>query len=105
MTKIQFKIKKIDLTSEWCFDTHNDLCCICRNSIMNKSVSASLNDKDILSKPIVGECNHAFHSDCINAWTRQRRTCPLCNKIWKLKTIINENYVNNLNPNNENLLA
>ena len=98
---ILFEIEEINLVSEWAFNTHNELCCICRNSIMDISVNASVNDPDNINyntcKPIVGECNHAFHSDCINMWRRHSNKCPLCQSNWKLKKTYNENYVNNLN--------
>ena len=85
---ITLKINKIKLNAEWTFNTHNDLCCICRNSVMDVSVNASVNNDNnckIISKPIVGECNHAFHSDCINMWKRHSYKCPLCQAPWKLK--------------------
>jgi hypothetical protein len=27
---------------------------------------------------VINNCNHAFHSECINRWFMQNRTCPMC---------------------------
>ena len=78
-------ILKIDFKSYWSWNTHNDKCPICRNYIFEPSINSDIdnnNNKDCC-KAQIGVCGHAFHSDCINNWTRTRNVCPLCNQLWK----------------------
>jgi len=43
----------------------NNECCICMDKDENKSwVSLT--------------CNHKFHKECIEQWTKTQRTCPIC---------------------------
>ena len=76
------QILKINFKSYWNWNTHNDKCPICRNYIFEPSLNSDSNSKDCC-KAQIGVCGHAFHSDCINNWTRTRYVCPLCNVPWK----------------------
>ena len=52
----------------------------------SRIVFASISDTGeqimhIMEKPSVVElkCNHQFHTNCINKWLQNNKTCPLCN--------------------------
>ena len=45
----------------------NEICSICH---------LDLND---LQRTL--NCNHIFHTECINRWLERRNTCPLCRTI------------------------
>jgi hypothetical protein len=38
-----------------------------------------------------GECGHAFHLHCLNAWLTDKKdheqTCPICRRKWEFKNI------------------
>ena len=65
-------INSISIKGYWDWTFHNDMCIICRGNIYDNSESYI----------VVGQCNHAFHYDCINNWVRTRKNCPLCNQLW-----------------------
>lgn len=47
-----------------CRGEEEDICPICREVFGELSVSL--------------ECTHSYHYDCLNAWVRTSRTCPMC---------------------------
>jgi hypothetical protein len=42
-------------------------CVICKENIMNEEKVIHLH-----------ECNHTFHSKCLNEWIKWKSVCPLC---------------------------
>ena len=80
----KIKIKRINLYAEWKLNAINDFCPICKNHILDNSVFYEIKKKK--SIPIIGNCNHCYHKECINLWIKNKNLCPLCNQIWKLKT-------------------
>ncbi len=78
-----FSIKKIDLTAFSTWAIKQELCGICRNSISEPSIqySSDQNDKNGLTI-CIGQCNHAYHLDCIQRWCKTRSVCPLCTQEW-----------------------
>ena len=78
----RFVIEKCSLITQWAWDTINDCCPICRNSVNEDSITNE-NDPDINSVVVVGMCGHAFHYDCISRWLKTSKNCPLCNSIWE----------------------
>lgn len=33
------------------------------------------------------DCNHQFHTECLNTWFQSQTTCPICRKEYKLLKI------------------
>jgi ankyrin repeat protein len=40
-----------------------------------------------------GQCGHTFHNDCIERWTGQNPTCPMCRAHMPLESLVNGAYV------------
>ena len=79
----RFTINKCNLVSQWGWDTINECCPICRNSINEESIimEGNLNKS---SHIVIGMCGHAFHYECINKWIKtSSNVCPLCNETWE----------------------
>ena len=59
-------------------ETENDIninCSICTDDLEIKPKRWCVkNDKDIKTL----ECNHQFHTECIDTWLENHNTCPLC---------------------------
>ena len=79
-------INKINLYAEWNLDVINEYCAICKNHILENSICSEINPK-LSSVPVVGNCNHCFHYNCINLWIKNRKVCPLCNSEWIFKNL------------------
>lgn len=47
-------------------------CCICLRDGF---------EDDELCK-VLPECDHVFHSDCIDQWLKKNQSCPVCRKIF-----------------------
>ena len=74
------------MVNQWTWNTNNDFCPICRNSVNEASIVME-NDPDCCSHIVIGTCGHAFHYDCIEKWLKtSSKVCPLCNTQWVYKT-------------------
>lgn len=98
--KPRFTIEKCSFITQWAWDTINDFCPICRNSVNEDSITNE-NDPDINSVVVVGLCGHAFHYDCISRWLKTSTNCPLCNAKWEYQKTMDKDVNNNNNTSNE----
>eukprot|EP01028_Stygiella_incarcerata_P006922 TRINITY_DN2818_c0_g1_i1.p2 TRINITY_DN2818_c0_g1~~TRINITY_DN2818_c0_g1_i1.p2 ORF type:complete len:104 (-),score=15.27 TRINITY_DN2818_c0_g1_i1:60-371(-) len=66
-----------------------DKCAICKNLLEEKCTEcrASEGDEDVRCTVSWGQCNHAYHTHCIDRWVAQSRTCPLCQRDWSLEKV------------------
>ena len=90
----RFVIQKCSLVTQWAWDTINDCCPICRNSVNEDSITNE-NNPNMTSVVVVGMCGHAFHYECINRWLKNSKNCPLCNSTWEFQKTMDKNIVNN----------
>jgi len=54
-----------------------DSCVICMNSLQEKT--------------IIKSCNHAFCHECICKWSKNKRSCPLCNSSFTTLIVVSSN--------------
>lgn len=94
--KPRFVIQKCSLVTQWAWDTINDCCPICRNSVNEDSITNE-NNPNITSVVVVGMCGHAFHYECINRWLKNSKNCPLCNSNWEFQKTMDKNINNSQN--------
>jgi hypothetical protein len=79
-SKPLYKIKKCHLINVSIHKLEkNTDCSICRLNL-NYELMNTKEDNSIT----VGNCGHAFHSGCINAWLVQNTPCPLCFETWSV---------------------
>lgn len=82
MSKSPFKLKKAFLISSPNYNLpfNQKSCVICRNNLNCTSLCFQNSDKE--SEIVKGNCNHAFHRECIEPWVKNNPRCPICNKNW-----------------------
>ena len=80
----RFKIEELNLCTGWRYNLpFNTECPICKVSL-NKD-SLTYESKGLSSYIMIGECNHAYHKECIESWTKNNESCPICSKKWIYK--------------------
>ena len=57
---------------------YKDDCSICFEALSNSAVTTTI------------ECNHNFHSQCLNLWVRTSSTCPLCRHTLATRRVSSE---------------
>ena len=79
-TKCKYKAKFISFQNEPCCGKHLGKCLstFLKNADTECSICfSSIKAKNAFKLP----CDHIFHEDCINKWSNQNNSCPLCRKI------------------------
>ncbi len=73
------KINNMTIISSWSYvsDKNTD-CTICRQSINTDSIYAM--EEGFKSKVCSGRCGHIFHNECIEAWLKSNKRCPICSE-------------------------
>mmetsp|Transcript_18738 Transcript_18738/g.47642 ORF Transcript_18738/g.47642 Transcript_18738/m.47642 type:complete len:86 (-) Transcript_18738:478-735(-) len=59
-------------------------CAICRNLLTDLCIECAANESESECLRTKGECDHIFHSHCMNRWLKNRSTCPLDNCEWQI---------------------
>ena len=75
----KMEIVDFNLCLEWDYDTYNQECPICTNSLHEPSVDSNSNIPNIR----INCCKHGYHTECINKWLNTKRNCPMCKTVWK----------------------
>mmetsp|Transcript_97393 Transcript_97393/g.145964 ORF Transcript_97393/g.145964 Transcript_97393/m.145964 type:complete len:119 (-) Transcript_97393:19-375(-) len=63
-----------------------DICAICRNPYSEPCIQCQAEDGETKCCISVGECDHMYHTHCIELWLESRSQCPLDNRDWKFAT-------------------
>jgi hypothetical protein len=71
------KKKRMSRTKKRMFGGDNDQCEICRLTWEETPNMSTCHH--IIMNSLGQEIQHKYHSECLNAWYEQRRSCPLCN--------------------------
>lgn len=77
-----FTVKHFSPVATYSYNVANDICTICRNDLMAPSKTQEASDDN---HSVMGKCQHAFHSKCINKWLQQTKgqgVCPTCSTTW-----------------------
>jgi hypothetical protein len=74
----KFIIKSYKLVCSSIYICKNLDCVICRNNL-NESI---IEGTSLLTDVNIGVCGHGFHKLCINEWTKNNNTCPICCTKW-----------------------
>ncbi len=75
------KINNVNMISSWSYIMDkNTECTICRQSLNSESLYAIENG--LVSSLNTGLCGHSFHSECISAWLKCNRKCPICSALY-----------------------
>jgi RING-box protein 1 len=85
----EFKVKKWNAVITWEWDTKNNICSICRNSIMIDCIRCQTMKNVSKCNPVWGKCEHIFHKHCIDRWLLTRYTCPLDDTKWEYQKHVN----------------
>ena len=76
--------------------TENDI----NNNIICSICTDNLEKNNTVIKTL--DCNHQYHTDCIDIWLKEHNTCPLCRQEVKRVSIKYNNYTNqNTERNNK----
>jgi hypothetical protein len=77
--QVNFEIDSINIYGNWKYNSVNNICGVCENSLYDAPPSRNNKIKIIVSTHVVmGECFHAFHRTCIKKYILKNTTCPLC---------------------------
>ena len=84
-----FEIVQANIVYGWAMNGFSEICSICHSGLT--SFCSTCEEKEELGdvvdecKICIGECDHMFHSHCINRWKCTRSTCPLDSTLFVLK--------------------
>jgi len=91
--QIKLTIKKVNLypIRSYKITDEDKVCQICKidHIVCIECLKNKKNIKDMNCPFALGKCGHGFHRHCIDRWSKESDSCPLCNIpwIWKTKDI------------------
>ena len=56
-------------------------CAICQNKLVEACIACLAVDIKVCIA-VEGKCGHPYHLHCIERWLKQRKVCPLDNRVW-----------------------
>lgn len=84
MSNSRFEISNLKIMTSWRHNLPlNNDCTICRCSLNENSIDYQ--NKGITSFIVVGNCDHAFHKECLDSWIKNNMRCPICGVSWTFK--------------------
>lgn len=81
-----FQITKWNAVAMWTYNSVGDVCSICKNPLNETCITCQGNQEKVQPsqcKKVIGQCNHCFHSHCIEEWVNRQNNCPLDYKEWQ----------------------
>ena len=79
---ITLNLTKLTVFATWRYNSDNQDCNICHKDLMIAIQSPGTNKMN--GDVTIGECNHAYHTICINNWlSNQTIRCPTCMAWWR----------------------
>ena len=80
-----FKVLSWNAVTMWVFKNLADICSICKNPLRETCLICQANPENNAvdkCRKVLGQCNHSFHSHCIEEWIKKQNNCPLCYGEW-----------------------
>jgi hypothetical protein len=82
-TKPKLILTKLNMVATWEYNLDDPECKLCHKDLMTPVQEP--NNNILNADVIVGTCEHAFHSVCMDAWCRKgNMSCPYCLVNWKV---------------------
>jgi len=83
------EIVQLNLVGTWEYDVETDICKLCKNPLTFSSPDNEEVDKVSKYNISLGNCDHAFHNNCIETWLKSSKSCPTCftDFSYKFKTL------------------
>mmetsp|Transcript_71261 Transcript_71261/g.82902 ORF Transcript_71261/g.82902 Transcript_71261/m.82902 type:complete len:96 (-) Transcript_71261:61-348(-) len=81
---VQVTVKKWNCVAVWNWNnTQNENCAICKMKLTEPCIECQ-GDFEQSNKCTIsfGQCNHAFHTHCIDQWLKKNQTCPADSQPW-----------------------
>jgi RING-box protein 1 len=78
------QLKLLSPVATWSWVLNADSCSICRTSLTAICMKCQTKSTGGNTKCSVswGKCGHAFHTHCIDDWTKTRQVCPIDELAW-----------------------
>jgi anaphase-promoting complex subunit 11 len=79
---MEVKIVNWNYVASWKFALQFDKCVICQQRFEDPCPRCKLPGENCI--PVTGACTHQYHLHCIDRWSHDKVSCPICKRDWKL---------------------